>query len=399
MTLYSRRVLLLANADVHAPAALGVRHVLVAAERVVHVTDPGQGEPQLDPGLGVRRLDLDGRRLVPGLLDGHVHVTGGGGEAGPESAVAALPVTAYLDAGVTTVVGLLGTDDEIRTTASVLARVRALRAEGISAWCLTGGYHLPPTTLTGSVRGDIVHLDPVIGVGEVAISDHRSSHPDAATLARLAADAHVAGMLTGKAGVVHFHVGADGDQLAPLRRVLRGWPVPAANLHPTHVNRHAALLDDARTLADEDGVVVDITAAPVGEDDGTVPAHRALAGWLDDGPADRVTVSSDSGGSLPSFDADGRVTGQDVGTPATLTDTLAALLAEGRAPAQVLPPFTSTPATVWQLPRKGHIAEGADADLLVLGEDHRPAHVIARGRLMVSEGKAVTHGGAPGTEG
>ena len=87
-----------------------------------------------------------------------------------------------------------------------------LREEGLSAWCYTGGYHVPATTLTGSVRSDIVNLEPVIGVGEVAISDHRSSQPSVEEILRLASEAHVAGLMTGKAGIVHFHLG-DGRRV------------------------------------------------------------------------------------------------------------------------------------------------------------------------------------------
>ncbi|MCH8961195.1 MAG: beta-aspartyl-peptidase, partial [Bacteroidetes bacterium] len=146
---------LLLNADVYAPEP-GLRHVLVCAGKIVYL---GETAPALDEALGVRTTDLEGRRLMPGLIDGHVHVTGGGGEAGLHTSVPPVPLGQFTANGVTTVVGVLGTDDVVRTTASLVARVRALREEGLSAYGHTGGYHLPPTTLTGSVRSDIVHID------------------------------------------------------------------------------------------------------------------------------------------------------------------------------------------------------------------------------------------------
>lgn len=390
---YSRAMLLLVNADVYAPTPLGIRHVLVAGSQIVHISAPGEKEPQLDAALTVQRVDLEGRRLTPGLIDGHVHVTGGGGEDGPQSAVPALPFTAFTLSGATTVIGLSGTDDEIRTTASLLARTRALRHEGLSAWCLTGGYHVPPTTLTGSVRGDITHLDPVIGVGELAISDHRSSHPTDQELLRIASDAHVAGLLTGKAGVVHLHVGDGTGGLDPIRRVLDSSEVPAAALHPTHVNRHPALLEDAYKLAREHPLTLDVTALPLFQDDPMIPAERAIGQWFDhDLPAGRITVSSDAGGSLPTFDAQGRVVGRDTGRPDTLIGALAALIAEGRPLAQALAPFTVNPARLWRLHDKGHVRIGADADLVVLDEDHLPLHVVARGRIVVWDREAIVHG-------
>ncbi|MEM0962347.1 MAG: beta-aspartyl-peptidase, partial [Bacteroidota bacterium] len=194
---------LLLNADVFAPAPLGRRHVLVGGGRVLSVSD----SPLDIRGVDIEAIDLDGRRLIPGLVDAHVHVTGGGGEAGPETAAPAPALSRYTRAGVTTVVGLLGTDDTTRSTAGLLRQVYGLRREGLSAWAWTGGYHLPPTTLTGSVRTDISTVEPLIGFGELAISDHRSSQPTASEVARVAADCHVAGLMTGKAGVLHLHLG------------------------------------------------------------------------------------------------------------------------------------------------------------------------------------------------
>ncbi len=380
---------LLTNADVLTPRPIGVRHLLLAGGRIVAM---GDTVPEL-AGLDVDTIDLDGARVMPGLVDGHVHVTGGGGEAGFETSVPPVPLSHLTTAGVTSVVGLLGTDDTVRSTEALLARTRALRTEGISAWCLTGGYHLPPRTLTGSVRSDIVHLDPVIGVGEVAISDHRSSQPTLADLLAVAADAHVAGLMTGKAGVVHLHVG-DGERgLDLVRCALDDSELPASTFHPTHVNRRRALFDEALKLV-ERGVAIDVTAFPPADDDADEwSAAEAVGRYLDAGlPTERLTVSSDAGGSLPTFDADGRVDGLDTGRSSTLFDTIAALLGEGRDPTDVLPAFTTNPARVFRLAGKGTIAVGAAADLLVLGDDHRPTSVMARGRWHVRDGEVVVRG-------
>ena len=165
------------------------------------------------------------------------HVTGGGGESGFKSRVPPVPLSAFTSAGVTSVVGVLGTDDTTRDTRGLLAQTRALREEGIGAWCHTGGYHVPPVTLTGSVRDDIVYLDPVIGIGELALSDHRSSQPTLDELLRIASDAHVAGMISGKAGIVHLHLG-DGERgLDLVRQALSISELPARVFNPTHINR------------------------------------------------------------------------------------------------------------------------------------------------------------------
>jgi beta-aspartyl-dipeptidase (metallo-type) len=380
---------LLRNAELYDPEPRGRAHLLVAGERLVWV---GTEVPALPASLGVTEHDLEGRRVVPGLIDGHVHLTGGGGEAGPNTRVPPLGLSRLTSGGVTTVVGLLGTDDTVRTTAELVTVARGLNAEGLTAYCLTGGYHLPPMTVTGSVRLDIVLIDLILGVGELAISDHRSSQPTLEDLLRVAGDAHVGGLMAEKAGIVHLHVGDGARGLELVRRALACSELPAAMFNPTHVNRRKALFDEALTLAQR-GCTIDITAFPVGEGEDAWTAAEALLRYLDAGlPATQVTVSSDGGGCLPSFDGEGRVKAFDVGRPSALGETLEELLAGGHALERVLPAFTSNPARVLRLPRKGHLSPGADADLVVLDAANRIADVMARGRWHVRAGMPVMLG-------
>ena len=165
---------LIKNADIYAPASIGVGNLLLGGGKVLYA---GRELPGIDRAWLGDTLDLQGAPVIPGLIDCHVHVTGGGGEDGFSTQAPPVQLSRFTRHGVTSVVGLLGTDDETRSTAGLIARTRALREEGLSAWCWTGGYHVPPTTLTGTVRGDIVNIDCVIGLGELAISDHRSSQP------------------------------------------------------------------------------------------------------------------------------------------------------------------------------------------------------------------------------
>ena len=311
---------LIRNADVYAPESLGRRDLLLGGGKVLWI---GTDAPDLPAAFGAQVLDLGGRRLLPGLIDGHVHVTGGGGEAGFASRVPAPTLSRYTRSGVTTVVGLLGTDDVARGTRELLAHVNALREEGLSAWGYAGGYHLPPATLTGSVRADLVFIDCLIGVGELAISDHRSSQPTLDELLRIASEAHVAGLMTGKAGIVHLHLGDGSRGLDLVRRALDQSELPPRVFNPTHVNRRKALFEEAIALARR-GCSIDITAFPVDEGEDAWSAADALVRYLDSGaPRDRVTVSSDAGGCLPCFDAEGRVCGMDVGHSGALLETLA----------------------------------------------------------------------------
>lgn len=387
------RMLLLRNADVFAPRPLGVSDVLLGGGRILWIGPAGDlGDCPASLRSVTETLDLEGRRLIPGLIDCHVHVTGGGGEAGFRTRVPPVPLTRFTTAGVTTVVGLLGTDDVARGTKDLVATVHALREEGLNAWAYTGGYHVPATTLTGSVRGDLVFIEPLLGIGEVAISDHRSSQPTFDEIARLAADAHVAGLMTGKAGILHLHLGDGARGLELVRRVLAETELPARVLNPTHVNRRRALFDEAIALA-KSGCTVDVTAFPVEEGEDAYSAAEALRRYLDAGaPADRITISSDAGGCLPCFDADGRVCSMDVGSAGELLKALRELLAHGLPLELALPAFTGNPARLLRLARKGEIVADGDADLVALDAAGHAHTVIVRGVVHVRGGRAVRRG-------
>jgi len=373
---------LLINARIFAPEELGICHVLVGGGRILAVSDD---QDALASG-GATVHDLAGRRLLPGFIDGHAHVTGGGGEAGFRTRVPPLPLGHFTTAGVTSVVGVLGTDDTTRDTRALLAQTRGLREEGLGAWCHTGGYHVPPVTLTGSVRDDIVFLDPVIGVGELAISDHRSSQPTLNELLRIASDAHVAGMIAGKAGIVHLHLG-DGERgLELVRRALETSELPARVFNPTHVNRRKGLFDESLELARQ-GCTVDITAFPVAEDEDAWAADVALLRYFDSGaPAERVTVSSDGGGCLPVFNEQGEMLHMDIGRPASLIETLHSLLSDDVPLEKVLPAFTSNVADILRLSDRGRVSAGKHADLVVLDENDHISDVMVAGIWHVSAG-------------
>ena len=379
---------LLTNAQVFAPEDLGLRHVLIGGGRIIAISG---NKAELSVALATE-FDLGGQRLIPGFIDGHAHVTGGGGESGFKTRVPPVPLGQFTRAGVTSVVGVLGTDDTTRDTRSLLAQTRALREEGIGAWCHTGGYHVPPVTLTGSVRDDIVYLDPVIGVGELALSDHRSSQPTRDELLRIASDAHVAGMISGKAGIVHLHLG-DGERgLDLVRQALQLSELPARVFNPTHINRRKALFDEAIELAGN-GSTVDITAFPVAEEEDAWPADVALLKYLESGaPADRVTISSDGGGCLPVFNEQGEMLHMDIGRPASLIETLRTLLGDGVALEQVLPAFTSNVADILRLHDRGRIRVGDAADLIVLDDENEISDVMIAGIWHVQAGAQQVFG-------
>ena len=383
------RLTLIRNADVYAPESLGVQQLLLGGGKILWI---GRELASLPAALPVDAVDLEGRRLIPGLIDGHVHVTGGGGEAGFSTRVPAPMLSRYTRAGVTSVVGLLGTDDIARSTRELVASIHALREQGLNAWGYSGGYHLPPTTLTGSVRGDIVFVDALVGVGEVAISDHRSSQPTLDEVLRLASEAHVAGLMTGKAGIVHLHLGDGARGLELVRQALDQSELPARVFNPTHVNRRKALFEEAVELARR-GCSVDITAFPVEDGEDAWSAADALGRYLDSGaPPGHVSISSDAGGCLPCFDGEGRVCGMDVGESGALLATLNELLVRGMALPQALPAFTSNPARLLRLAGKGRIEVGNDADLVALDLQGAASDVLIAGVVHMRAGEVQRRG-------
>jgi len=369
-------ITIIKNADLYTPDPIGIMNLLVSGSKVTAISTD---DFQLSDNIEVEVIDLQGSKLLPGFIDAHAHITGGGGEAGFATQVPPVPISDFTGAGVTTVVGLLGTDDTTRSIGNLLSRVYGLREEGMSAYCWTGGYHYPLTTLMGSAKKDMVYLEPVIGIGEFAISDHRSSQPTFDEVIRLASETHVAGLMTGKAGIIHFHLG-DGDRkLALLERAIKETELPARIFNATHVNRNKPLFDHACELI-KLGCYIDLTAFPEGFSDPGWSAAEAVALAIERNlPLDRITISSDGGGCMPDFDSCGELVRMDFGRAETLAETLRAALQKGVSLSQILPMYTSNVANLLRFPNKGRIAVDCDADLIVLNEKNEVSDVMVLG--------------------
>lgn len=373
----STGLILIRNANVYAPEPLGLKNLLVGGGKILAITND---DLEIPKSLISSNIDLEGQSLTPGFVDAHAHITGGGGEAGFATQVPPVPLSQFTAFGVTTVVGLLGTDDTTRSTANLLSRVYGLREEGMSAYCWTGGYHYPLTTLTNSAREDIVYLEPVIGIGEFAISDHRSSQPEFNEIIRIASDAHVAGLMTGKAGIVHFHLGDGSRKLELIKRAINETELPARVFNPTHVNRNKPLFEESCQMLSE-GMYMDITAFPDDSLEDGWSAAQSLALAKDRGcPMHQVTVSSDGGGCMPEFDNAGELTKMGFGRAETLVETIKSCISEGMALNDVLPSLTANVAQLLRLPQKGTIRVGADADLVALDSNYDICNVMALGQ-------------------
>ena len=384
---------LIRNARLYAPEDLGCMDVLIGGGKILRI---GESLPA-EEAYHVEVIDGSGKIMMPGLIDAHVHILGGGGEGGYRTRTPEIMLSDIICGGVTTVVGCLGTDGTTRTMTNLIAKARGLEEEGITAYIYTGSYQVPVRTLTGSVADDLILLDKVIGTGEIAISDHRSSQPTYEEFARIVADTRVGGILSGKAGIVNIHMGDGREQLDYLRRLLRESQIPASNMLPTHINRNKSLMSDGIDYARRLGGYIDLTTSsdPDFLDPDEVKASAGLKMALDAGvDAGHITFSSDGQGSLPVFDEKGNFRHLGVGNVSSLYREMKdAVLKDGVRLADALKTVTSNPAFLLKLKGKGRITEYADADLVLSASDTLEIDtVIAGGETVVSGGEVLKRG-------
>lgn len=370
---------LIKNADVYAPEHIGIRDILVVGEKICRIAEHIDGYDDL-PEAEI--YDASGMKALPGYIDMHVHITGGGGEQGPSSRVPESQLSVFTTNGITTVVGLLGTDGITRSVENLVAKARALTEEGITAYALTSSYGYPPTTITESVEKDIMMIPPIIGV-KVAVSDHRSSNPTGEELIRLATQARRGGLLSGTAGLVTMHMGSGKAVLDPVFYALDNSDIPPKNFLPTHMARTNELLAQGAELIRRGGNI-DITA---GCDDQSLEEIADKIVWflsLEGVTTEHVSMTSDAYGSQPRFDEEGNCIGLTYASPKYLHATIKGLVKRGLELEDAVKMLTSTPAEILgKTGKKGCLREGADADILMLRDNLEIDSVFARGKTAI----------------
>lgn len=384
---------LIKGCRVYAPQCLGCKDVLLAGGKIEGIYENISVE---NNAFNINIIAGKGKLMFPGFIDLHVHIIGAGGEGGYHTRTPEIQLSTLIESGITTVVGCIGTDDVCRNMSTLIAKVKSLKEEGMSAYAYTGSYEVPVKTLTGSIKSDIMLIDEIIGVGEIAISDHRSSQPRLDQFEWLAAQSRVGGLLSGKSGVVNVHMGEGRRKLNYLFKVIEDTEIPPEQLLPTHINRNGELFREGLDYIKKGGYVDLTTSSDLDHmENGEVRAGEGLREVLVNGlSSDHVTFSSDGNGSMPRFDESGNLSESGICSVSSLYREVKYAIDECRVPIdKAVSVITSNCADILKLKNKGRIKEGNDADFVIVDEESMDIDtVIAMGRVVVEKGKAVVKG-------
>lgn len=377
---------LVKNVEVFSPNFLGKKDILIAGSKIVAIEDFINVD-----SLPVEKIDGSGLIAVPGFIDSHVHIAGGGGEGGFKTRTPGIVFSDLVKAGITTVVGCLGTDGVTRNLKDLYAKAKSLEEEGINTYIYSGSYRVPLITFTGNLIEDFILIDKVIGAGEIAVSDHRSSQPSVDELKRIVADARVGGILSNKAGIVNIHVGDGKSMLDILYEVVETTEIPVTQFLPTHINRNKKLFEEGLNYA-KIGGFVDFTTSVGDLLEEDLQAWKAVKIYIENGFENQVTMSSDGQGSLPKFDEKGQFIGLGIGKVSSVMEQFKSAVKNGVPFEKILKAITQNPAKILKLSSKGIIAPGKDADILLFNSDLNLDSVLCMGKLLMSKEQILVKG-------
>lgn len=384
-------MILIKSAEVYSPQFLGIKDVLIGGEKILAIED------QIDifslKNINIEVIQANGKKLIPGLIDAHVHIAGAGGEGGPATRTPEMQLSQMIHGGITTVIGCLGTDGMTRSLNSVLMKVKSLKAEGVSAWMYTGSYQVPTPTILGDVGKDIAMIDEIIGIGEIALSDHRSSCPTTQELIRLVEHARVGGMLGGKAGIANIHMGDAKNPFQPIYDAVNQSELKLTQFFPTHCNRNDYIFKDAKEYGKHGYIDITASSYPFFPEYEIKPS-KAIVEFLKAGvPLNHITMTSDGNGSLPDFDEKGNLVKLEMGQPKSIFTELVHTIKDEKLPLEkALPVVTSNVADILKLKQKGRIKIGNDADLVLMDKNYVITEVFARGKKFMDKGNVIVKG-------
>ena len=376
-------MLLIKNTNLYSPKSLGKKDILISNGKIVAIDDE-----IVNHSVFSEVWDAKGAITTPGFIDQHIHVIGAGGKHGFASMTPQLHLGDLINCGTTTVVGLLGTDGSTRSIKTLFSKTQALNQEGITAYMYTGYYGLDKVYLMNSLQEDMIYIDNVIGC-KIAISDIRSSYPSALELLRLLRNVRVGGMLAGKKGILHLHLGALSSKMDLLFEIIENYEFPIEHISPTHVGRTKDLFDQAITFAKMGGMI-DITT---GASKYTDPYKSVLYALDNNVSIDNMTFSSDGNAGLDKLDKNNNLVGFKSAPFDKNFEEVINLHKLGGIPIEdALKLITSNPAKNLGLKNKGQVKINSDADLCFLNSDLELHTVIANGKFVMQEGALVVKG-------
>lgn len=373
---------LIKDIDIYSPKYLGKKDVLIEGEKIIKIDENININNNFDFNE-IYKGEND--YLFPGFIDNHVHICGGGGEGGFGTRIPPIKAKSLINAGITTVVGVLGTDGYTRNILNLIAKANQIENNGVNTYILTGSYGIHVKTFTDSVEKDIIYIDKIIGTGEIAISDHRSSQPNNHELLKIIAESKRGGLLSNKSGVVNIHVGSGKSGLKQLREIINETEISYKDILPTHINRNKCLFNEGIDYAKKGGYI-DFTASSFSsftEKNENHP-YKALKIALDRGVnINNITYSSDGQGSLPKFDKEGKFLKTDIADVKLLYEAIKnAILKDEIDISVAIKTITENPANILGLKNKGSIETGKDADLVIVDKkDLSLKKVMCNGRF------------------
>lgn len=385
--------IIIKNAEIYTPSYIGKKDILIIGDKIISIRDNISENINLN-FLNFRTIKADGKYVVPGFIDTHVHFLGGGGEGGFKTRTPEIKLTDITRGGVTTAFGCLGTDSVTRNLRSLLAKSKALEEEGITTYMYTGSYRIPVNTITEGIREDIILIDKIIGTGEVALEDHRSSQPTYNEFKKVVAETSIGGMLAGKAGIVNIHMGGGKNGLGYLYKIIEEDILSPQKMLPTHINRSQKLLEQGRDYA-KIGGLIDLTTSSSNPQEAINECAESFKFLLDEGtPLANITFSSDAQGSLPKFDENGNMTGMRIGQVKSLFAAVKSAVKDFDISLEAaLKVITENPARIFDLKEKGKLKENNDADLVILDKKKLEIEsVIAKGEILIEDKQAVMKG-------
>jgi len=379
-----KKATLLANIGIYTPH----RHIprgaiLIEGEKIAHVGPLREVSASIAPSKSMSRdceiIDLKGLTAVPGFIDIHLH--GGGGtdfmEANPASIERALRT--HLLKGTTSVVPTLMTaapEDILRAIEAVIR----MQSAGLEIPEILG-LHLEGPCLALEKRGaqPEEHIRP-FSPGE--LNRYRRASKGKIKIMTLAPEIPKAGALIRyllKSGII----AAAGHSNATFPQAVAG--LRAGISHGTHLfNAMSGLFHRDPGLAGalllDDSVSVELIA------DGLHLHPAILRLVMKIKPLEKIVLVTDATkrtglSRTPLRTPDGRLYGSAITLDVALKN---AVRWTGRPLAEILPMATLNPARLLGVAgRKGRLAKGADADIVILDKKLSIVHVFRRGRKVV----------------